>query len=147
MPLFRSRLANALGYGWLFCLLTIIYTEWDVVSLEQKTAAVVGWRHAPSPRHAHRTRESLTLWSASRQLVPGNLQRASWDYKRASVAQASQACIVNQDEARNDLVQLLPDTLIDMPHAGDSRSDYKRVSIARMLAHDSRAPNASRLLI
>jgi hypothetical protein len=56
--------------------------------------------------------------------------RASWDYKSASVAQASETSIVDQGEAGNDLAQLLRDAVIDVPHAGDSWSDYERVSKA-----------------
>lgn len=73
--------------------------------------------------------------------MPGNVQRASWDYKSASVAQASETSIVDQGEAGNDLAQLLRDAVIDVPHAGDSWSDYERVSKARMLAHELRSAN------
>ncbi|MFL9950158.1 type VI secretion system Vgr family protein [Paraburkholderia agricolaris] len=90
---------------------------------------------------ATEARDSITLWSASRQLVPGNVQRASWDYKSATVAQASETSIVDQGEAGNDLAQLLRDAVIDVPHAGDSWSDYERVSKARMLAHELRSAN------
>jgi type VI secretion system secreted protein VgrG len=55
---------------------------------------------------ATEARDSITLWSASRQLVPGNVQRASWDYKSATVAQASETSIVDQGEAGNDLAQV-----------------------------------------
>ncbi len=54
-------------------------------------------------------RDSITLWSASRQLAPGN---------------------VDQGETGNDLAQVLRDAVIDVPHAGDSWSDYERVSTA-----------------
>ncbi|MDE0839999.1 MAG: hypothetical protein OSB41_13230 [Kiritimatiellae bacterium] len=75
-------------------------------------------------------RDSITPWSASRQLAPGNVQRASWDYKSATVAQASETSSVDQGETGNDLAQVLRDAVIDVPHAGDSWSDYERVSTA-----------------
>jgi type VI secretion system secreted protein VgrG len=72
-------------------------------------------------------RDSVTLWSASQQLVPGNVQRASWDYKTGTMAQASESNIVDQGPTGNDLSQLLSDSVIDVPHAGDSWSDYDRL--------------------
>ncbi|WP_341313473.1 type VI secretion system Vgr family protein [Paraburkholderia sp. IMGN_8] len=84
-------------------------------------------------------RDSVTLWSASQQLVPGSVQRASWDYKAGIMAQASESNIVDQGPAGNDLSQLLSDSVIDVPHAGDSWNDYDRLSKARMLAHELRA--------
>ncbi|MFM0489688.1 type VI secretion system Vgr family protein [Paraburkholderia graminis] len=84
-------------------------------------------------------RDSVTLWSASQQLVPGSVQRASWDYKAGTMAQASESNIVDQGPAGNDLSQLLSDSVIDVPHAGDSWSDYDRLGKARMLAHELRA--------
>ncbi|SED44475.1 type VI secretion system secreted protein VgrG [Burkholderia sp. WP9] len=84
-------------------------------------------------------RDSVTLWSASQQLVPGNVQRASWDYKTGTMAQASESNIVDQGPTGNDLSQLLSDSVIDVPHAGDSWSDYDRLGKARMLAHELRA--------
>jgi len=107
----------------------------DLMKLPQSSAGTVRY-HRDAATEA---RDSITLWSASRQLVPGNVQRASWDYKSASVAQASETSIVDQGEAGNDLAQLLRDAVIDVPHAGDSWSYYERVSKARMLAHELRS--------
>ncbi|CAE6819842.1 type VI secretion system Vgr family protein [Paraburkholderia aspalathi] len=109
----------------------------DPMKLPKSSAGTVRY-HRDAATEA---RDSITLWSASRQLVPGNVQRASWDYKSATVAQASETSIVDQGEAGNDLAQLLRDAVIDVPHAGDSWSDYERVSKARMLAHELRSAN------
>ncbi|WMY08001.1 type VI secretion system Vgr family protein [Paraburkholderia phenoliruptrix] len=84
-------------------------------------------------------RDSVTLWSASQQLVPGSVKRASWDYKAGTMAQASESNLVDQGPAGNDLSQLLSDSVIDVPHAGDSWSDYDRLGKARMLSHELRA--------
>lgn len=84
-------------------------------------------------------RDSITLWSASQQLVPGSVQRTSWDYKAGTMAQVSESNIVDQGPAGNDLSQLLSDSVIDVPHAGDSWSDYDRLGKARMLAHELQA--------
>jgi hypothetical protein len=109
----------------------------DPMKLPKSSAGTVRY-HRDAATEA---RDSITLWSASRQLVPGNVQRTSWDYKSASVAQASETSIVDQGEAGNDLAQLLRDAVIDVPQAGDSWSDYERVSKARMLAHELRSAN------
>ncbi|MFM0221647.1 contractile injection system protein, VgrG/Pvc8 family [Paraburkholderia dipogonis] len=50
-------------------------------------------------------------------------------------------CIVDQGEAGNDIAQLLRDAVIDVPHAGDSWSDFERVSKSRMLARELRSAN------
>jgi type VI secretion system secreted protein VgrG len=84
-------------------------------------------------------RDSVTLWSASQQLIPGNVQRVSWDYKSSKMTQTSESNIVDQGPAGNDLSQLLSDRVIDVPHAGDSWGDYDRLGKARMLAHELRA--------
>lgn len=109
----------------------------DPMKLPKSSAGTVRY-HRDAATEA---RDSITLWSASRQLVPGSVQRASWDYKSATVAQASETSIVDQGEAGNDLAQLLRDAVIDVPHAGDSWADYERVSKARMLAHELRSAN------
>lgn len=50
---------------------------------------------------ATEARDSITLWSASRQLVPGSVQRASWDYKSATVNVRAVASDVENLGARN----------------------------------------------
>ncbi|MGQ7940052.1 contractile injection system protein, VgrG/Pvc8 family [Paraburkholderia sp. D1E] len=100
----------------------------DPMKLPKSSAGTVRY-HRDATTEA---RDSITLWSASRQLVPGNVQRASWDYKSATVAQASETSIVDKGEAGNDIAQLLRDAVIDVPHAGDSWSDYERVSNPNM---------------
>ncbi|MFM0414372.1 type VI secretion system Vgr family protein [Paraburkholderia aromaticivorans] len=109
----------------------------DPMKLQKSSAGTVRYHRDAATEE----RDSITLWSASRQLVPGAIQRASWDYKSAAVTQATETSIVDQGEAGNDLGQLLRDSVIDVPHAGDSWADYERVSKARMLAHELQAAN------
>lgn len=47
----------------------------DPMKLPKSSAGTVRY-HRDAATEA---RDSITLWSASRQLVPGNVQRASWD--------------------------------------------------------------------
>lgn len=84
-------------------------------------------------------RDSITLWSTIRSLIPGSVKRATADYKSGSMTQTQQPTIVDQGDAGNDLAQLLSDSVIDAPHAGDSWSDYDRLGKDRMLAHEVRA--------
>lgn len=51
------------------------------MKLPQSSAGTVRY-HRDAATEA---RDSITLWSASRQLLPGNVQRANWNYKSASV--------------------------------------------------------------
>ncbi|MBB4515702.1 uncharacterized protein involved in type VI secretion and phage assembly [Paraburkholderia fungorum] len=79
----------------------------------------IAWFTAAGKRDAvTEARDSIMLWLASRQLVSGNLQRASWDYKSATVAQASETSIVDQGEAGNDIALLMRDVVIDVPRLG-----------------------------
>jgi type VI secretion system secreted protein VgrG len=115
---------------------TLVFLD-DPMKLPKSAAGTIRYHRDAATEE----RDSVTLWSASRQLVPGNIQRASWDYKSATLAQSNETNIVDQGEAGNDLGQLLRDSAIDVPHAGDSWADYERVSKTRMLAHELRAAN------
>lgn len=84
-------------------------------------------------------RDSITLWSTTRSLIPGSVKRATPDYKSGTVTQTQQPTVVDQGDAGNDLAQLLSDSVIDAPHAGDSWSDYDRLGKDRMLAHELKA--------
>jgi type VI secretion system secreted protein VgrG len=84
-------------------------------------------------------RDSITLWSTTRSLIPGSVKRATPDYKSSTVTQTQQPTVVDQGDAGNDLAQLLSDSVIDAPHAGDSWSDYDRLGKDRMLAHELKA--------
>ncbi|WP_243397799.1 type VI secretion system Vgr family protein [Herbaspirillum robiniae] len=85
-------------------------------------------------------RDSITLFASRQRLVSGAAMRASWDYKTAQVDQAEHAALLQQGEAGNDLSsQLLVDSVIDIPHLGDSISDHDRIVRDRVLAHELRS--------
>jgi type VI secretion system secreted protein VgrG len=69
----------------------------DPMKLPKSSAGTVRY-HRDAATEA---RDSITLWSASRQLVPGNVQRASWDYKSATVNVRAIASDVENLGARN----------------------------------------------
>lgn len=115
---------------------TLVFCD-DAMKLPQSRAGTVRYhRDAPTEE-----RDSVTLWSAAQQLVPGSVQRTSADYKGGRMAQSSQINIIDQGETGNDLARLLSDNVIDVPHAGDSWKDYDRLATARMLSHELRAAN------
>ncbi|MFL9856146.1 contractile injection system protein, VgrG/Pvc8 family [Paraburkholderia madseniana] len=72
-------------------------------------------------------RDSIRLLSVSRQHVPGDVLRASWDYKNVTVAQASETSIVDQGEAGDDIAQLLRDAVIDVPGQGRKGNSAARI--------------------
>lgn len=113
---------------------TLVFSD-DPMKLQQAGAGTVRYHRDA----ATETRDSVTLWSASRQLVSGSVQRTSADYKSGQMAQASSTTVVDQGESGNDLAQLLSDSVIDTPHAGDSWDDYARLTKSRMLSHELQA--------
>jgi type VI secretion system secreted protein VgrG len=84
-------------------------------------------------------RDSITLWSTTRSLIPGSVKRTTPDYKSGTVTQTEQPTIIDQGAAGNDLARLLSDAVIDAPHAGDSWADYDRLGKDRMLSHELKA--------
>ncbi|WP_434116055.1 type VI secretion system Vgr family protein [Paraburkholderia caffeinilytica] len=107
----------------------------DAMKLRESTTGTVRYHRDAATEE----RDSVTLWSASRELVPGQVRRVSWDYKSGQMAQADETTLIDQGEAGNDLGRLLRDAVIDVPHAGDSWADYHRLGRARILAHEMRA--------
>ncbi|AMO96168.1 rhs element Vgr family protein [Collimonas fungivorans] len=113
---------------------TLVFFD-DPMKLPQSGAGTIRYHRDAATEE----RDSVTLWSASQQLVSGSVNRASADYKSGKMAKASQTSIIDQGQAGNDLAQLLSDSVIDVPHAGDSWADYDRLTKARMLSHELRA--------
>ncbi|WP_423381017.1 type VI secretion system Vgr family protein [Burkholderia sp. LMG 32019] len=84
-------------------------------------------------------RDTVTLFALHQRLMPGQVGRPSWDYKKARIDESMVATSLNQGDAGNDLAQLLTDVAIDIPHVGDSWDDHERLTRARMLAHQFEA--------
>ncbi|WP_338642184.1 type VI secretion system Vgr family protein [Burkholderia pyrrocinia] len=113
---------------------TLVFCD-DPTKLPQAAAGRVFYHRGAQSRE----RDSVTLWSTARALTPGSVRRSSWDYKTGRMAQSEQETIVDQGETGNDLAKLLADSVIDVPHAGDSDADQERLAKARILAHERRA--------
>ncbi len=76
-------------------------------------------------------RDAITLWSPHRQLVAGDVQRQSWDYKAVQMSSQRSATEQNQGEAGNDLAALLQDYAVEMPHAGDTLKEHEQLTWRR----------------
>jgi len=107
----------------------------DVIKLKQADAGKV-------PYHADATigeRDSITLLSFGRQMVPGSIRRASWDLKPSRIDKVQGPTRVDQGATGNDLARMLTDARLDSPHMGDSWADYERIGIARVMSHGARS--------
>lgn len=111
----------------------------NAVKLRQAEVGTVPYH----PEAATGTRDSITILTMSRQLVPGSIRRASWDLKPGRVDQVRAPTRVDQGPAGNDLAALLSDVRIDSPHIADTSSDYQRLGMARLLAHGARSTGVS----
>jgi type VI secretion system secreted protein VgrG len=84
-------------------------------------------------------RDTITSWSAARQLQPGSATRHSWDYKNPLGTQfmiASARSMADQGSSGNQLAASLDDYLVEMPHAGNDVEDYWRLGQVRMSRHE-----------
>lgn len=85
---------------------------------------------------ATETRDGITAWMPVRTLTPGGVSRHSRDYLQARpMTSASPSCI-DQGSTGNQFAASLEDYLLDVPHAGDSGDDYRRLGELRMKRHE-----------
>jgi type VI secretion system VgrG family protein len=114
---------------------TLVFCD-DPMRLSQASAGTV--RLHPRDAGAEE-RDTITLFALHQRLIPGKTDRPSWDYKKARTDASDVPTNADQGEAGNDLARLLTDTVIDIPHVGDSWGDHDRLTRARMLAHEFEA--------
>jgi len=84
-------------------------------------------------------RDAITLLSTQCQLVPGSMQRRSWDYKAGRVDHIHGAIRIDQGGSGNDLARLLSDSRLDSPHFADSWDHYDEIGLARIQSHEAGA--------
>ncbi|WP_321812894.1 type VI secretion system Vgr family protein [Burkholderia sp. BCC1985] len=84
-------------------------------------------------------RDTVTLFAHCQSVSPGQVRRASWDYKPARADDSTAVTDLDQGEAGNDLARLLTDAVINIPHVGDSWRDHDRITRDRILAHQFEA--------
>ncbi|MCS0807807.1 type VI secretion system tip protein VgrG [Massilia agilis] len=107
----------------------------DANSLPQNAAGAVRYHRDG----ATEKRDTITTWSAARQLQPGSTTRHSWDYKNPSGGHfmlATARGVADQGASGNQLAATLDDYLVEMPHAGNDIEDHWRLGQLRMNRHE-----------
>jgi len=107
----------------------------NAIKLKRATVETVVYR----PDAAIGERDAVTSLCAVQQLVPGSIQRVSWDFKPGRMDRIKGPTRVDQGKAGNELAQLLMDSRLDAPHIADSWTDYDRIGLARVKSHGARA--------
>lgn len=99
--------------------------------LKQNAAGVVRYHRD----NATEQRDSITRWSAVRQLQAGSVRVFSWDYKRPgsipwmAVEMPSQ---VNQGPSGNQLAAGVQEYIVESPHAASDDEELYRLGVLRM---------------
>jgi type VI secretion system secreted protein VgrG len=81
-------------------------------------------------------RDSVTAWHATRTLSPGAVTRQSWDYKNEAMLNTRHASVNQQGGQGKRFAAGLNESLLDTPHAGDSRADYEALGLLRIQYHE-----------
>ena len=84
-------------------------------------------------------RDSITAWHARRMLTPGRVTRQSWDYMQARAIDAEDIGHHAQGQSGDRFARSLDEYLVDVPHAGDSGDDYRKLATLRMQHHEYEA--------
>ena len=84
-------------------------------------------------------RDSITAWHACRTLTPGRVTRQTWDYLQACALDADDRGHHMQGKSGDAFAGSLDEYLVDVPHAGDSADDYRRLVTLRMQHHEYEA--------
>lgn len=84
-------------------------------------------------------RDTVSLLAPSHTLVSGNVARSSWDHEAARVDVVHEASAIDQGTSGNELAAALVDSRIQLPHAGDTWADHRRLTRIDMTRHEGRA--------
>ena len=104
----------------------------DAYTLPQNTAGTVRYHRDDGTE----TSDTIIAWSPVRKLKAGNASRQSWDYLQARSMASSSSSRIDQGAAGNNFAAGLDDYLIDVPHAGEDREDYRNLGELRMKRHE-----------
>lgn len=104
----------------------------DGFTLPQNAAGVVRYHRDDGTEQS----DTIFAWSPVRKLVPGNLNRLSWDYLQGRPMTANTPSCIDQGETGNRFALGLDDYLIDVPHAGEDGDDYRELGELRMKRHE-----------
>lgn len=104
----------------------------DGFTLPQNAAGVVRYHRDDGTEQS----DTIFAWSPVRKLVPGNLNRLSWDYLQGRPMTANTPSYIDQGATGNRFALGLDDYLIDVPHAGADGDDYRELGDLRMKRHE-----------
>ncbi|UVW28615.1 type VI secretion system Vgr family protein [Massilia sp. H6] len=104
----------------------------DGFTLAQNAAGVVRYHRDDGTEQT----DTIFAWSPVRKLVPGNLNRLSWDYRQGRPMTVNRPACIDQGAAGNRFALGLDDYLIDGPHAGEDGDDYRALGELRMKRHE-----------
>jgi type VI secretion system secreted protein VgrG len=104
----------------------------DAYALPQNAAGTVRYHRDDGTEQS----DTIVAWSPVRTLKPGNVTRQSWDYLPARPMSSSASSRMDQGAAGNQFAVSLDDYLIDVPHAADDASDYRKLGELRMKRHE-----------
>jgi len=104
----------------------------DGFTLPQNAAGVVRYHRDNGTEQS----DTIFAWTPVRKLVPGNLNRLSWDYLQGRPMTANTPSCIDQGATGNRFARGLDDYLIDVPHAGEDGDDYRDLGELRMKRHE-----------
>jgi type VI secretion system secreted protein VgrG len=104
----------------------------DAFTLPQNAAGVVRYHRDDGTEKS----DTVFAWSPIRTLKPGNVTRQSWDHLNARAMVDSTPTRIDQGPLGNQFAATLDDYLVDVPHAGDDRNDYRNLGELRMKRHE-----------
>ncbi|BDT60041.1 hypothetical protein MasN3_35350 [Massilia varians] len=107
----------------------------NVSMLRQNVAGTVRYHRDDSTEQS----DTIIRWSPVCTLKPGNVVRHSWDYMQGRLTSSVTPSCINQGSTGSQFAATLDDYLIDMPHAGDSGDDYRRLGELRCTVNNGHA--------
>jgi type VI secretion system secreted protein VgrG len=104
----------------------------DPMTLKENAAGAVRFHRDAATEE----RDTITGWQAVRTLTAGSVTRRCWNYKEAWSMGSQFLSENDQGPLGNQFAASLDDYLVDVPHAGDSEGDYRRLGELRMERHE-----------
>jgi type VI secretion system secreted protein VgrG len=104
----------------------------DAFALPQNAARSVRFHR----EGATESTDTVITWSPVRTLKPGQVSRQSWDYMQSRPMTSNVASYIDQGTVGNQFAASLDEYLVDVPHAGDDGTDYRKLGELRMKHHE-----------
>lgn len=104
----------------------------DSMALPQNEAGTLRYHQGGAAQE----RDGIMLWSPVLSLVPGSVERRTFDYKSLRVHEHQIPGSADLGRSGRELAKGVVDAAIDPPHWGDSQQDFQRLTTLRMLHHE-----------